>query len=109
MSLHSFATSAVVASALTFGIQHAQDHVHSSDEKLGTVTFETSCTSPAQTQFNRAVALLHSFEFPRAIDAFGATLTADSSCAIAEWGIALSRWSNPFAVGIRPAGPLQQG
>ena len=28
---------------------------------------------------------------------------------MAEWGIAMSRWGNPFAVGIRPAGPLQQG
>src|SRR5476649_1692342 len=38
-----------------------------------------------------------------------ATLTTDPSCAMAEWGIALSRWSNPFVVGIRPAGPLLQG
>ena len=89
---------------------NAQDHDHASAiEKLGTVAFATSCSAAAQPQFNRAVALLHSFEFPRAIDAFGATLTTDPSCAIAEWGIALSRWSNPFAVGVRPAGPLQQG
>ena len=46
-------------------------------EKLGTVAFATSCNAAAQPQFNRAVALLHSFEFPRAIDAFGATLTTD--------------------------------
>ncbi len=108
MSLTSFATSAVVGAALLFAAQH-QDHVHSGDEKLGTVSFETSCTAPAQTQFNRAVALLHSFEFPRAIDAFTATLKADPSCAIAEWGIALSRWTNPFAAGIRGPAILQQG
>ncbi len=87
-----------------------QDHDHSgAAEKLGTVAFATSCHAGAQAQFNRAVALLHSFEFSGAIDGFGATLAADPSCAIAEWGIALSRWSNPFAPGIRPAGPLQQG
>ena len=45
----------------------------------------------------------------RAIEGFAATLKADPSCAIAEWGIALSRWGNPFAAGIRPAAPLQQG
>ena len=28
---------------------------------------------------------------------------------MAEWGIGLSRWGNPFAVGIRPAAPLQLG
>jgi hypothetical protein len=91
---------------------NAQDHDHAhatSAEKLGTVTFTTSCSAAAQLPFNRAVALLHSFEFGQALDGFGATLKADPSCAMAEWGIALSRWSNPFAAGIRPAGPLQQG
>jgi tetratricopeptide (TPR) repeat protein len=89
---------------------NAQQHEHPlAAEQLGTVAFATSCSAAAQPQFNRAVALLHSFEFLRAIDGFGATLTTDPSCAMAEWGIALSRWSNPFVVGIRPAGPLQQG
>jgi len=88
----------------------AQDHDHAtSAEKLGSVTFANSCSAAAQGPFNRAVALLHSFEFLPAIDGFAATLAADPSCAMAEWGTALSRWGNPFAVGIRAAGPLQQG
>jgi tetratricopeptide (TPR) repeat protein len=89
----------------------AQDHEHGSSagEQLGTVRFETSCAAAAQPQFNRGVALLHSFEFGRAISAFTAALQADPSCAIAEWGIALSDWSNPFGVGIRGAGPLKAG
>jgi hypothetical protein len=91
---------------------NAQEHDHAhaaSAEKLGSVNFTTSCSAAAQLPFNRAVALLHSFEFLEAIEGFRATLAADPSCAIAEWGIALSRWSNPFAAGIRPAGVLQQG
>jgi hypothetical protein len=90
----------------------AQDHEHSgseSNEKLGTVVFATSCNAGAKPLFNHAVALLHSFEFGRAIDAFGATLKSDPSCAMAEWGIAVSRWGNPFGVGIRGAAPLEQG
>jgi tetratricopeptide (TPR) repeat protein len=89
----------------------AQDHDHgaSTSEQLGTVRFETSCSAAAQPQFNRGVALLHSFEFGRAIEAFTTTLKTDPSCAIAEWGIALSDWSNPFGVGIRAAGPLKLG
>jgi tetratricopeptide (TPR) repeat protein len=79
------------------------------DEKLGTVAFATSCNPAVQTRFNRAVALLHSFEFGRAIDGFEAVLVADPSCAMAQWGIALSRWGNPFGVGVRPAGTLRQG
>ena len=103
----------VFASALVlmFPISaNAQGHVHdTSAEKLGSVTFATSCSAAAQPQFNRAVALLHSFEFGQAIDGFGTALKTDPSCAMAEWGIALSRWSNPFAAGIRPAALLQQG
>src|SRR5947207_7582710 len=82
----------------------AQEHQHGAApaEKLGTVHFATSCNAAAQPSFARAMALLHSFEFAKAIDGFSTALKADPSCAIAEWGIALSRWSNPFAIGIRP-------
>ena len=89
----------------------AQDHDHgsSTSQKLGTVAFATSCSAAAQPQFNRGVALLHSFEFGRAIDAFTSTLKTDPSCATAAWGIGLSHWSNPFVVAIRPAAPLKLG
>jgi len=109
MSPRQLASSAVIAGLLFSGGAVAQDHQHGSADQVGTVSFATSCTAAAQPQMNHAVALLHSFEFLRAIDAFTATLKTDPSCGIAEWGIALSRWGNPFAVGIRPAPPLRQG
>ena len=87
----------------------AQEHEHSNGEKLGEVHFATSCNEVAQGQFNRAVALLHSFQFSRAIEGFNAVLADDPTCAIAYWGIALSDWSNPFAPGIKNAGQLQLG
>ena len=88
----------------------AQEHHHgTANEKLGTVHFATSCNPAAQKQFDRAVALLHSFEFNHAIDGFNATLKADSSCGLAYWGIALSQWSNPFATGLKAASQLQDG
>ncbi len=89
----------------------AQDHRHSGSagEKLGTVHFATSCRADAQTQFDRAVSLLHSFEFGPAIEGFDAALKLDPSCAVAHWGIALSRWGNPFVVGARSPQQLQQG
>src|SRR3954470_18464138 len=86
--------------------QHAAGAGH---EQLGTVAFSTSCSAAAKPEFNRAVALLHSFEFGDAIKGFTATLAADPSCAMAEWGIALSRWGNPFNVAQRAPGPLQEG
>src|SRR5882762_7256271 len=39
----------------------AQEHQHGNGEKLGAVHFATSCNEVAQKKFNRAVALLHSF------------------------------------------------
>jgi hypothetical protein len=37
-------------------------------ERLGEIHFTTSCNQTAQPEFNRAVALLHSFQFSRAIE-----------------------------------------
>ena len=87
----------------------AQEHQHGNGEKLGQVHFATSCNEPAQSDFNRAVALLHSFQFSRAIEGFNAVLREDPTCAIAYWGIALSDWSNPFAPGQKDKGQLQLG
>jgi len=112
MALPSFVPLAVTLSLLLASVALAQEHREgalSTDEKLGAVSFSTSCSAAAQPLFNRAVALLHSFEFKQAIEGFNAALKSDPSCAMAEWGIALSRWGNPFVAGLRPPAPLQQG
>ena len=91
---------------------YAQDpaHQHAAQaEKLGSVHFATSCSPGVAPQFDRAVALLHSFEFGASIRAFNEVLAADSSCAMAHWGIALSRWSNPMSIANRSAAQLQTG
>lgn len=76
---------------------------------LGTVHFANSCKAHVQPEFSRAVALLHSFEFGGARTAFESVLKADPDCGIAFWGIALTEWSNPFAVGARSADVLRRG
>jgi hypothetical protein len=86
----------------------SQTHDHASTETLGSVTFSTSCSPAVQPQFNRAVALMHSFQFGSAIQAFHSILTVDPTCAIADWGIALSSWGNPFA-GFKSPAQVQQG
>lgn len=78
-------------------------------EKLGAVHFATSCNEAAQSDIDRAVALLHSFQFSRAIDNFNAALGRDATCTIAYWGIALSDWGNPFAPGQIDKSLLQLG
>ena len=87
----------------------AQDHQHPAGERLGTVHFQTSCAPPAQQKFDRAMALLHSFEFGPAIEGFTAAAKDDAGCAMAYWGIAMARWTNPFQANIRPPAQLQQG
>jgi tetratricopeptide (TPR) repeat protein len=61
-------------------------------EKIGRVTFPTSCSAAVQPSFERAVALLHSFWYLEAIKAFTAVTEADPACAMGYWGIAMSGW-----------------
>jgi tetratricopeptide (TPR) repeat protein len=65
-------------------------------EKLGKAHFPISCNAEAQRQFDRAVALLHSFWFDAAIAGFGAVAQADPKCAMAYWGGAMAAVGNPF-------------
>jgi tetratricopeptide (TPR) repeat protein len=77
-------------------------------EKLGKVDFPISCSPEAQAQFNRAVAMLHSFWFPQAPKAFAAVSETDPGCAMAHWGIAISQRANPL-VGPPDSAALKRG
>src|SRR4029450_12132400 len=83
-------------------------HAHPLPEPLGPVNFETTCAAATKADFNRAMALLHSFAFLAATNAFEHVLNEDPTCGIAAWGIALSAWSNPFT-GIKGGAPLEKG
>ncbi len=88
--------------------QHAGQHDHGVPEQLGKVEFSTSCSKDVAPAFNRAVALLHSFSFSAAKQAFEGVAAKDPSCAMAQWGIAMTYWSNPFA-GLRSQKALESG
>ena len=79
-----------------------QAHHHPRPEKLGTVTFPTSCAPAVQARFARAVALLHSFWYDEAEKAFGEVAAADPSCALAQWGVAMSLY-HPIWAAPTPA------
>jgi len=68
-----------------------------STERLGTVRFATSCAPAVQPQFDRAVALLHSFHLDAAVGAFTDVAAADPTCGMAHWGVAMSWLGNPLA------------
>ena len=75
------------------------DHHHQGAQRLGHVTFPVSCIPEARARFEHAMAGLHSFWFDEGRRAFGAVLEADPSCAMAQWGLALNAWGNPFVGG----------
>ncbi len=65
-------------------------------EQLGEVSFPVSCNAAAQTEFNRAMALFHSFWFDPAKASFAKVLEYDPECGMAHWGTALMAMGNPF-------------
>ncbi len=73
-------------------------------EKLGTVSFPISCRAEVQAEFDRAVALLHSFAFQESTRAFAAVAQRDPDCAMAHWGVAMNALGNPFAWPPSPKG-----
>src|SRR5262249_10371004 len=72
------------------------------EEKFGEVNFPISCSAAAQVQFNRAVAMVHSFFFPETVKAFTALAAQEPSCAMAYWGIAISQRPNPLVAPFPP-------
>src|ERR1700750_1973237 len=68
----------------------AQEHEHPIPEKLGTVKFAISCSANARPEFERAVALLHSFAYSAAEKAFRDIIAKDPNCAMTDWGVAMT-------------------
>jgi tetratricopeptide (TPR) repeat protein len=88
-----------------------EQHQHfDSNEKLGTVSFPTSCAPSAQKPFERGVALLHSFWYDEANKQFQRVAEDDPKCAMADWGQAMSLyhqlWSRPDSADLKRAWSL---
>jgi hypothetical protein len=95
------ATATLIAAAAVAG----PEHDHPAPEKLGTVYFPISCAGEVASDFERGVALLHSFAYGPAARAFAQVSARDPACAMAHWGIAMSTWhelwSPPTAAELR--------
>ena len=71
--------------------EHAAHSKHSSDTRsLGHVSFPNSGNTAAQKPFLEGLALIHSFEYPEAVEAFHRAEKADSTFALPYWMEALS-------------------
>jgi tetratricopeptide (TPR) repeat protein len=95
-------------------------------DQLGRVNFPTSCTAEVQPTIEKAVALLHSFQYTESEKTFADASTRDPKCAIAHWGKAMAPfyqlWEFPndktlkagrkeieAAQKLRSASPREQG
>src|SRR5262249_48535038 len=98
----------ILAGAVSL-LQAQDEHAgHNFSSDFGKVHFQISCTPAAQQQFDRAVAMLHSFFYPETEKAFQSIAQQEPSCAMAYWGIAISQRPNPLTAPFAPA-LLKQG
>ena len=82
-----------------------EGHHHAlSEREVGSVQFSTSCSPQVATQFNRAVALLHSFQYERTRATFEEVAKQDPGCAMAYWGVAMSHYHGLWGNGDTNAG-----
>jgi tetratricopeptide (TPR) repeat protein len=111
-----FLCGAIFAALLTAGIARAQsmpdtsaEHHHHHDdgdnEKLGRVSFPTSCAASSQRPMEHGLALLHSFGYTEAEMQFRAIAKDDPGCAMAHWGVAMTKyqelWGSPEAEALK--------
>jgi tetratricopeptide (TPR) repeat protein len=59
---------------------------------VGQVHFQTSCAQGVQADFDRAVAMLHSFWYGEAQKTFESVASRDPKCAVAYWGVAMTKY-----------------
>ena len=89
---------AVIVWCLSFGavLQTGAHEGPTRSDGLGDVHFSVACTDAAQTKFHRAMALYHSFDWPRGKAAFDEITGLDPRCGMAYWGLAMVFADNPF-------------
>lgn len=77
-------------------------------EPLGTVDFAVSCEPEAQSDFERATALLHHMMYARAEGEFEALADQHPDCAMVHWGIAMTQFQ-PLWPGHPGGDALERG
>ena len=87
----------------SFSLAAQEAHDHNAPEKLGKVSFPTTCMPAVQQQFDRGVALLHSFAYTAAENVFQGVAEQDHQCAMAHWGIAMTHFHQLWDPPISPA------
>jgi tetratricopeptide (TPR) repeat protein len=102
MRFFAFALAILFFSPLVFS---DEGHHHAlTEQEVGSVHFSTSCRADLAGSFNRAVALLHSFQYEQTRQAFTEIASQDPQCAMAQWGVAMSHYHGLWDNGDTAAG-----
>jgi hypothetical protein len=87
-------TSAIGLFLLSFALQplslRADTFAAPPADQLGKVNFPTSCSADVQPTIEKAVALLHSFQYKESGQTFADAAARDAKCAAAHWGKAMA-------------------
>jgi len=97
MSIRAFFCGATFLAALIAGLTALDAETPVAPEpgdlrSAGTVDFKVSCAPGVRSEFIRGVALLHSFFYEEARRIFTEVAAKDPTCAMAQWGIAMTWW-----------------
>jgi tetratricopeptide (TPR) repeat protein len=81
----------------TMGVARADDAISGGPKPgdlraAGKIEFPISSDAAVRSEFERGVALLHSFFYEEARRIFTAAAEKDPKCAMAQWGIAMTWW-----------------
>jgi hypothetical protein len=70
------------------------EHAHEAGDlgRVGRAHFPVTCAPEGQGDFDRAVAVLHSFFYEESERQFASIAARDPRCAMAWWGVAMSLW-----------------
>ena len=94
MSIRHLATALMLAAAPLTATAHSENAKLAPGDlrSAGKIDFPISCTKGVQAEFNRGVALLHSFFYEESRNIFTKVAAQDPACAMAQWGIAQTWW-----------------
>jgi hypothetical protein len=89
---------------------HAGHHDHGAPDlgNIGKAHIDTSCNAASQKDIDRGIALMHSFWYVPAEEAFRAAAASDAECGMAWWGVAMANlhplWAPPTPAELKAGG-----
>ncbi len=75
---------------------------------MGSVAFPVSCNEDASSHMRRGLALLHNMTYSEAAGAFSTASEADTDCALAHWGVAMT-YVHPLWPDVPSAEDFERG